>query len=539
MTRHVLLATLGMSPVIVTAARRALLAQDIPIERIDLVYPAEEDENDQYGRWIKEGAELVQNHLNGQCEVRFCPLSMPDTNTRERSIDFLRNLCALLESSQYAQEKVHLLLAGGRKNMSALSIIAAEFFTCVQGVYHLLDRREATSERSAFLSIEELYQLPTEAARRTILEPELQHLNLFKIPFAHIQQATMLRQWLSQPERDDRPVVNLDAGAEAFYKQIFGQRISDRLHLRLTETAFRQMQELAQKDSTRYRNFRDKLLTMRDPNAIRGRVHGSFGGQGRTFHFYKELRTAERPFFYTSPDPIHTGPNAHVDQVVVVGLSIERERTYDINAETWIAKDDFKPLYTFHDLPSSESVLIAPLGLSPMIVTQSVVLLEEREKLRIKRIAIIYPQANGTIINGLRLLDEVCRQKGIEIAKYPIENLVDVSSNNDCVKFAEGLGQAIAQERERTPDQSLPLLISGGRKAMAAMAILAAQHLGLERVYHTTIRAHTDEIMIERETGLNVLRGDSLQGRNRKLFLECYDHNIFDLFSIPLITVSN
>lgn len=133
----VLVATLGESPVVVTAMYEALQKHPsgprLKPEKVYLLYPGEET-----GRLIGIGADLIQEQLKNQCDVVPCPLPFEDIRSYEDSISFLSILNNVLEKCR--NEEVYVSLAGGRKSMSALAGIITQFHRCIRGVYHLLDK---------------------------------------------------------------------------------------------------------------------------------------------------------------------------------------------------------------------------------------------------------------------------------------------------------------------------------------------------------------------------------------------------------------
>ena len=71
------------------------------------------------------------------------------------------------------------------------------------------------------------------------------------------------------------------------------------------------------------------------------------------------------------------------------------------------------------------SVLIAPLGKTPMVVTQTLVLLSAIEGADIERVIVIHPN-NSEIRNGVGLLKEAFRRKKRAITSIEIKDIRDV-----------------------------------------------------------------------------------------------------------------
>jgi len=147
---HILIASLGESPVVITAMYDLLTKQEqLPISRV-IVLHSQED-------LILDTIDLIQDALKDSCKVIAEPLPFEDANSEAEAFDFLHILYMLLNNAQKSGETVSLSLAGGRKNMSALMAILVPLFPCVKGLYHVIDKDE-NSRKQHFKSIEELFE---------------------------------------------------------------------------------------------------------------------------------------------------------------------------------------------------------------------------------------------------------------------------------------------------------------------------------------------------------------------------------------------
>jgi hypothetical protein len=146
---------------------------------------------------------------------------------------------------------------------------------------------------------------------------------------------------------------------------------------------------------------------------------------------------------------------------------------------------------------SSPVVLIATLGDSPMVVTQAYCLLQERNHVSIAAICIVYPEDNPTIRENARRLKRACKRYEVTVVDSPVAGLADIESEESVRQFAEGLGQTIYQVQQDYTQAELAILLAGGRKGMAAMALMAAHANGITRVYHTMVAIARREEMIE------------------------------------------
>jgi CRISPR-associated Csx14 family protein len=128
---HILAATLGDSPIVVTSMFYLLTEQEkLTVDKVILFYPEEDNRNSSYF--------IIDDVLRGQCAVEE-PYKLPfeDTNTEETCFAFLRYLFVLLDDCQKRGDTVYLSLAGGRKSMSAIMALVAPFYKCIKGLYHV------------------------------------------------------------------------------------------------------------------------------------------------------------------------------------------------------------------------------------------------------------------------------------------------------------------------------------------------------------------------------------------------------------------
>src|SRR2546421_1766589 len=179
---NVLIATLGESPIVVTAMYDLLKKrQQLAIDKVVILQPE--------GGLIPLAFDLIREALQDKCEVIAEPLGFEDADNEAHSFSFLRTLYRLLNDER--ENKVYLSLAGGRKNMSALMAILVPLFPCVEGLYHVIDPDEGT-RRYHFKSIEDILNLPDDERLSYFLltDDQLERLKLVKIPYGEYQQVS-------------------------------------------------------------------------------------------------------------------------------------------------------------------------------------------------------------------------------------------------------------------------------------------------------------------------------------------------------------
>ncbi len=530
MPQNILIAALGDHPAVVTGMVKALRAfEGIEIDTLHVLHPQDT------GKDIAQlGYPLIEDHLRGQCAVYTEPLPFSDANTVETSMAFLQTLTCLL--SRYLDQEryhVHLSLAGGRKNMSALMALTPQFFPTVRGVYHLLDRREGQPD-AAFPSIEETV-LMDEAAQHKTLDPPLEQLSLTPIPFLRACAETeKLWQFINAPER--RETLLLSSEAESFYRAIIDAQPDDpNLDVWLSRTAVEQYAKLGNEDAERFRRC---FLEMRKPLVLKKGLHH----REQDLCIYKRTHR-QRPFFYTTPNDIEAFPGKPVERVIVCGLSVEyalgRTGPYEPDIPWQVEHARREPCRRLVDLDARERTLLVPLGKSPMIATQTYTLLQESEeegRPRISTVGVVYPEQSPPIGNGARMLKRQFEQRQVEFLQYPVRGFKDVDSVEACNAYLGALLAAIGDLRGKYPDRDLALSLSGGRKGMSALTLLAAQRAGIERLYHTLITDLALERQIDREASLSALKKlPTDEARAKHLFLTEYGLERLQLFTIPVI----
>ncbi len=537
MAQNILLAGLGDHPAVITGMVKALREiEEISIDILQVFHPQET------GKYIeKDALPLVSEHLPDTCRMEPVPLGFADANTTEASIQFLQIIASVLD--RYKDPKdyhVYISLAGGRKNMSVLMALVAQFYSSVRGLYHLLDREDDQRE-TVFPSIEEIVLYQSAEQQKETFNPPLERLNLIQVPYpgAFSDSIELQRVLRGMDTAETSLPLILTPEAEAFYRRIFDpQQAHPLLQVWLSKTACEQYRAWADGGSTFAREFLICFRQMQDPNRLRNQIHGTFGD----LHFYKRRRTRERPFYYTHPNPIHLYPQQPVEDVIITGLSVEQGNgQYEPDADHWLAHNDREPYQPLANLNRKDCTLLVPLGRSPMIATQTYQLLQEsREEgyLRIPTVSVIYPERNRVISNSVRLLKRVFKNRKVEFLEYPIRALKDINSYEACEKYLRDLLRVIEELRQRYPERSVALSLSGGRKGMSALTLFAAQRAGIEQVYHTLITDIELENKVEQETSAEALgKLPTDEEKAHRLFLDTYDKSQFCIFSIPIISV--
>lgn len=557
--QKILLATLGEFPVVVSATANLLVRQGTVLDKVQIIYPKETNE-----RWIEIGYEFLEEYFLQNTAIVTEPVELPfaDANSYEHSLAFLRRMCDELEAHEHMGNTVYLSLSGGRKHTSALMAALPQFYACVSGFYHLHDTREHHPGQQ--FSTRQLEQMSPEERCRRLAVPTQKHIEdqrftLIELPYQSLASGNLLRQWVQHADSHDMShPIPVSPQALSFFEDLFQPtRDSTRLELWLTQTAYDQYCKLLRTDATRIRNINTYLDTMIKARWLKDNIHHfehdqhkehtQHGSQDRLIHYVCRRHInpgIERPFFYTQPYPIglyeqQKNKPVAVNRLIITRLSYHINGTdYDKKLVDWVKDPDVEPRYRLNDLPKRPMILIAPLGESPMIVTQMYRLLQEREHATIEAIYVLFPAGHPPSQNGADMLHHVCEKRSIRLHRVPLD-IADVYSTETSATFSIGL-MAVIQDAQRTyPAASLALSLSGGRKGMSAMAFYAAQHEGIVQVYHTTIRDPDVERDIDRQ--YERVRYQPADVQAAFLFLDTWssaDFDLtFDLIRVPVITL--
>lgn len=516
MAKNVLIATLGESPIIVTSMVKALqLKKEMTIDQLHVIHP-------QDARLIDLGYDMVNEHLKGQCAVTPCPLPFSDANSRETSMEFLQILSYLIELHEHEGDNVYLSLAGGRKNMSALMAVTCQFFERVRGLYHILDKHEGNPNRENFHSIEALYDFEPEV-RNEKLSPSPDDLILVEIPYTKISNPVALRKYLSkaQSSLSVSPSIEIEGEPDAFYREILQKEKTDLFDVYLSDEAY----EFYKKNGSDRKRLISYFCSMRNPKFLSDHKHDFKGDKTKTdCTCFKKHRTQLRLFYYQT--------NSRIVVATITGHRSESKYKRIINGEKKLYSKDYTAHIHSNKL-EKDSILIVPLGKSPMVVTQTFTLLSKREGANIEKVIVVHPQ-NAEIRNGVKLLKTAFRQKA-KVESIEIQDIKDVASNEACHTYLNKLAAVIEREQTDNPDKSIHLSLSGGRKGMAALTLFAAQQVNIDVVYHTLITDVNLERQIEDETMITALQSLSRKDKVQRLFLDDYDESNFELFRVPVI----
>ncbi len=441
--------------------------------------------------------------------------------------------------------------------MAALMAWAVPFFSCVKHLYHVIDPDE-----DQFLSINDLELNLTPSQRESAMHPDLTPLILVDIPFKSGQQINQeyISRLLSATEDEMERMQYQEAEKANFMRDI--AQVGKTLEAWVTERVMEQFRMIAQHDRDAARLVRDCLERMQYASELSNYQQDTLlykppkSAKSSSalvhLHFFKSFGTPIQPVFYTRPKDLQTVFDTEVEQVVICGLETDNDGIYrsldEISATSAFSTQQAYHLEKLPYVPlgdTTESVLIVPLGKSPMVATQLYTLLTAKEGRNIREVILVFPAQATEIANGADIIKRSLQEENNVPCRYvTIPGLKDIDSPAACRSYQATLEKVIDQVRETHSDYTIDLALSGGRKGMTAMTIFAAQNKHLPFVYHTLI---TDEQLnqdIDEETTVTALKktGLSREERNDRLFLRAYERNgpytKFVLFRVPVFPVA-
>jgi CRISPR-associated Csx14 family protein len=539
--QNVLIASLGESPVVVSAAYDWLTQKrSTKLDRAIVLHSTDKE--------VMLALQQVQRALPQQCKIQSESLGFTDVDSRAHTCNFLVRLYNLLDNAQRHGDRVHLLLAGGRKSMAAMMAWVVPFFSCIEGLYHIIDVNEdhIVSATKINLRYRERFE--------QIMHPDLElgQIYLVDIPFkpGHPFDDAQLEALMRRLSTEDLDKLQYEELEQFIQTQaiIKGRNLLD---VQVTEQVYQQFALLCQDNKAQALEVKKCLYRMSDPEQLESgilNVKHKLAQCPTPLQIFRDHNTTQGFIFYHIPAEENEG-----EQIVVCKLEDKVNNVSKSQLKKMAEALDFstKPRYLIDQLPPvlyrppANSILIVPLGTMPMVATQLYRLLQYRENHTIHKVFLVYPAAQE-IQNAAKIIKDALARppQNTPCCCVPIKDLVDILSPKACTLYQEALEGVIDNAKKDYPGYEIDLALSGGRKGMTAMTIFAARNKGIDHVYHTLI---TDEKLREDiydKTTVKVLDGlDDNKKRDDLLFLRAYKqdegelYKNFTLFRVPVFLV--
>ncbi len=542
----ILIATLGDFPVVVTAMYDSLVhKKNIAIDKVMVLHSRD--------RSVKQGYTFIKEMLQTKgCETASVELPFEDANSEQRSLEFLQILAKRLDTAQKAGDTVYLSLAGGRKNTSAIMALLVPLFDCVKGLYHLNDPDEYTDD-SHFKSNALLNRLSKEQ-RLKHLFPPIGELEPVEIPYdkRKVKPEFLKRLWtLTEADIDklwqDNPVM---AEKFDFARKVVVQP-SARIKVLLTSGAAEQYKHWQQSDACIADRFAECFRQVSNGEQLKASFsEGPFYKRKNplpTFYLYKKPGSSERLLYCTEPQMSGKSSLEDIEKIIIVGLAIEEpdgiytpdtdvlRQAYDPAAMVSL-EDILRPAQHASD-ETRESILVIPLGTTPMIATQIYQLFKDAGR-KIREVILVYPNGSEQVRSSAKYAIAAFEKDAKDVVCTPVTVPVcDLDRTEDYEQYEKKLEDTIKERQDRPHKCSIEMALSGGRKGMAALAMFVAQRRGIRYLYHTLIEDDTLEEQVTRETSIKALERLSDKERSNRLFLRKHKEQgaKFSLFPVPVL----
>jgi CRISPR-associated Csx14 family protein len=551
--KHILIASLGESPVVVSSMYYKLLKEQSPIkiDRTIILYPEDDEE-------VLAAYNLIRDHLSDKCEVVSEGLPFKDVDSWLNASRFLQRLYKQLRAAQGEGARVYLSLAGGRKSMAALMAWVAPLFPCVQHLYHIIDEN-----KKHFLSAKYISALPA-PKQGLAMRSAIDQLLLVDIPFDRGQIINpQIQNHLLSAAKNKWNEMQAEAIEDAMLVQAITKE-EKLLDVWVTKLVADQFSALCKNDVQLAIELQCSFERMCLPSQLHDASSSAdkLPPKSPQLQYFQNNTPSLRIFFYKKSNKDNASDSDNQsEQIIVCAFDVAVNGKHKKLREIKTASSDFSldPYCTIGSLPPVpyapqdtsliNSILIVPLGNRPMIATQLFEMLSYQGKRHIHEVYLVYPKESLEIDTSAEFVESALKtlsqklRRNIICSKEPVKDLSDITSKEHCEIYQKALETVIDKAHDKYPGYKIDLALSGGRKGMTAMTIFAAQRKGIRHVYHTLITNDDLNDKIDKETGIDAL--DNIaddEKRANLLFLRAYNkgglYKGFALFPVPVFPAS-
>ncbi|KPL83425.1 hypothetical protein SE15_07040 [Thermanaerothrix daxensis] len=193
-----LIATLGTEPQVVTAGLDLLLAQNEAVRRVEVVHTGGNAAIEQAVNALREAFAAppyrgrIALHLTPICDERGQVVEDVETPTAIQWA--FRALYRSVWQAKRQGERLHLLLAGGRKTLSVFALVTAQLlFDEGDHLWHLYSGGDfLTSRRLHPQRGDDVHLIPIPVPLREALSPALTHLRAVEDPYEALERLARL-----------------------------------------------------------------------------------------------------------------------------------------------------------------------------------------------------------------------------------------------------------------------------------------------------------------------------------------------------------
>lgn len=196
-----LVATVGIEPQVVTLTLDALLARSFPITQIWVVHPSETHPSIAASLRRLRAEQAFYRRSGLRLQWHFVPIRddhhYPDDFSTERDVaSLLRVLYRTVAQLKRKGFHVHLSIAGGRKVMTAMSMVVAQLLLDERDhVWHLLSEGKLLQSKAMHArKPNEVVLVPVPVLRWNLLPSTVQEILLWDDPYRAIERQRQLQQ---------------------------------------------------------------------------------------------------------------------------------------------------------------------------------------------------------------------------------------------------------------------------------------------------------------------------------------------------------
>jgi CRISPR-associated protein Csx14 len=172
--KRVLISTLGESPPVVTEALDILKSEGKKIDQVVLLTTIDSHTEESANLLIKHIFKIYQG-------TNIYPISIEaygDIDSEKALLDFMIKACGVLRDNIKRENEVFVSIAGGRKTMSALMMLAVQIYGAKE-LFHIIVDDPELEERSRITQLRKF----SEREQNEILHPDLRKIKIVRMPF--------------------------------------------------------------------------------------------------------------------------------------------------------------------------------------------------------------------------------------------------------------------------------------------------------------------------------------------------------------------
>ena len=449
---------------------------------------------------------------------------LDDIRTEEDAVAFFD--AALELTKNYGYGDVYYAIAGGRKSMSALMVLAAQHLP-VKGIFHILlnDLSKIKSEIALELRDDEtLLELLAEVEDsdaedlHEAFHPGAELTKLVEIPFKQSFDSEIVKAVDSERKKHGK-LAKLDDVRKAIYKYFIDnpQHQPPSCNNQKFDTSpkrlWHETSSLTDPERKLTKEISDELMKAipqicETEHHIGGNKHKENKDNLHRYDWgiHKDGKSSR----FETMFPVSSNPPLRVRLHLITTATSKKQMEF-----LWQKIEEFcgKPT------KSPPAVLISTLGESPGVVTSAVHFYEKvrQEPIRFEEVVVIGPDNDDIRLNCYDLLQrQPCLENRLSYEKF---DAYDVREQKDLTAFLDKTERVV---RKYVDDgYQIYLNLAGGRKVMSGALLHIAQLCPVQKAFHLSILDDDSDQAIEQYgewRKLNALKHDDPEKYQRILY---------------------